>query len=146
MGLTFAARTDTPRAIAAILESEVTALLGRFLLTLAFWESLYEKLTDFSGGLAQMAHFNLAPPFVFLIATILVQAIGVILVMTGRYTWLGAGMLGVFSALCIPIAMPFWKGGPDATLQMQQALHHIGEIGGLIICAIWTYERNKSRR
>ncbi|MEK1930980.1 MAG: DoxX family protein, partial [Pararhizobium sp.] len=59
------------------------------------------------------------------------------LVISGRYVWLGAGALGVFTALTIPVAHAFWEmTGETAFFEMLFAIEHISVIGGLMTVAI----------
>ena len=126
-----------PRWVAAILDSPAAALAGRVLLTFMFWSSGIMKIVDWNGGLGDMAHFHLNPPAAFNLATLVVQLVGSALVISGRYVWLGAGMLGVFTALTIPIAHPFWTmTGHAATGEMYTAVEHVSIIGALILVAI----------
>ncbi len=53
--------------------------------------------------------------------------------------WLGAGILAVFTLLCIPIAHPFWKlTGEEKSKDFQIVLEHIALVGGLILAAVAT--------
>lgn len=48
-----------------------------------------------------MAHTGLEPPIIFNILTIATQLIGSALIITGGRSWIGAGSLGIFTALTI---------------------------------------------
>lgn len=110
--------------------------LARILLTFAFWGSGLSKLIDFDAGVAEMAHFGLEPAVAFNIATIIVQIGGSALVILNRWTWLGAGALGVFTALTIPIVHHFWTmEEPMRTMEFHVAAEHITVIGGLMVAA-----------
>lgn len=71
-------------------------------------------------------------------ATILVQIGGSLLIIVGRQAWLGAGALGVFTAIATLIAHPFWQvADPMARFHDRNTfLEHIGLIGGLMLAAI----------
>jgi transmembrane protein len=77
--------------------------VARIVLCLPFWWSGLSKLLDFSGGTAEMAGLGLEPAWLFNALTIFVQLGGSLLV-----TWLGAGALGVFTALATVLAHQFW--------------------------------------
>lgn len=82
---------------------------ARVLLTYPFWESGLAKQIDFYGGVAEMARFDLDPAVAFNIATVIVQLGASFLIVLNRYTWLGAGALGIFTALTIQIVHHFWN-------------------------------------
>ena len=118
------------------LDSKALSLIGRVLLCSAFLQSLYDK-ANFQHAMGEMAHFNLQPAAVFAAATIAVQLIGMILIIWGRYAWFGAGALGIFTALTLPIAHNFWDlTGPERMNQVFFFYEHVSVIGGLILAAI----------
>lgn len=55
----------------------------------------------FNEGVAEMADTGLEPPIIFNILTIATQLIGSALIITGGRSWIGAGSLGIFTALTI---------------------------------------------
>jgi transmembrane protein len=127
----------TPRPIEVLLSSRVVALLARILLTFPFWGSGLDKLIHFAGGTAEMAHFGLQPAWLFNLATVVVQLGGSALVIANRATWLGAGALGVFTALTIPIVHAFWRfEGERALHAFHTAGEHVGMIGALVLVSI----------
>jgi transmembrane protein len=95
-----------------------------------------DKLLNFSGGMAEMSHFGLEPAALFNIATIIVQLGGSLLIILGRYTWLGAGALAVFTALTIPLVHHFWTmEEPMRTMEFHVVTEHISVIGALMVVA-----------
>jgi transmembrane protein len=122
--------------VESITGSRAFGLLARLVLTSMFWLSGIAKLADFSGGMAEMAHFGLEPPALFNIATAVVQLVGSALIIANRWTWLGAGMLAVFTALTIPIAHNFWTmEEPMRTVEFYVVMEHITVIGALMVVA-----------
>ncbi len=127
----------TPAFISAILRSPVTAFLARLLLVFMFLGSAISKITDFAGAQAEMAYFGLNPPWLFALATIATQLAGGVLILLNRATWLGAGALGVFTALTIPIAHHFWTmEGQMAQIEFYFVVEHLAVIGGMLLVAI----------
>lgn len=127
----------TPAAIKSILENNVVLFAARIFLTLPFWGSGFGKLADFQGAVAEFAHFNIEPAVPLVVLTIIVQLGGSALVILNRWSWLGAGALGVFTALTIPLVHHFWDmEGEGALHAFYTATEHIGMIGGLMISAI----------
>jgi len=132
-----------PDIIEHLLRNRAVAAAARLLLTLPFWASGLAKLIDFQSGVAEMARFQLEPAAMFNVATIIVQLGGSLLVILNRCAWLGAGALGVFTALTIPIVHHFWSmtEEPFRTIAFHTAAEHIGMIGALIIVSILAAHR-----
>lgn len=127
----------TPPIIGSLLRSRGLELLARILLTLPFWGSGLSKLFDFPGGLAEMQQFGLEPAWLFNISTVFVQLGGSALIIAKRWTWLGAGALGVFTFLTILIVHRFWAlPGEQGLHAFYTAAEHVGMIGGLVTTAI----------
>lgn len=128
----------SPNWIFQLLSMPVVQLLARILLTMTFWLSGLVKLFDFPAAVAEMTANNLPAPALFAALTIAVQLIGSALVIWGgSLVWLGAGALGVFTAITIPLVHAFWRAeGAEAIIKMHVAIEHISVIGGLIIVAI----------
>lgn len=127
-----------PAPIAALLRSPTVLFAARVLLTLPFWWSGLSKLTNLDAALGEAAHFGLQPAWLTVAATILVQLGGSALVITGRMSWLGAGALGVFTAIATLIAHPFWTvADPMARFhETNTFLEHVGLVGAFILAAI----------
>lgn len=129
---------NTPAPIARLLDDNRFAVLAATLLTLPYWTSGIAKLTDLPGALGEARHFGLKPAMLTVAATILVQIGGSLLIILGRQAWLGAGALGVFTAIATLIAHPFWQVADPMTRfhERNTFLEHIGLIGGLMLAAI----------
>ncbi len=55
----------------------------------------------------------------------------------GKWTWLGAGALGIYTFLTILIAHHFWDmQGDERLAEMRTAIEHLSIIGGLMTVAI----------
>jgi transmembrane protein len=126
----------TPTPIRALLSHPAAETLARVVLTFPFWGSGFDKLVHTAEGLDTMRAFGLEPAWLFLVATVAVQIVGSALVVTGRMAWLGAGALGVFTVLTIPIAHHFWAPEGAAALHaFHTAAEHVGMVGGLVAIA-----------
>lgn len=120
-----------------LLDSRTFGIFARVVLTFVFWSSGLAKFFDFHGAMAEMERFGVLPAAPMAIAVIIVQLGGAALVISGRYVWLGAGALGIFTLLTIPIAHAFWTmSGEMAFLEMMFVFEHVTVIGGLMIVAI----------
>lgn len=127
----------TPAPVSAILLSPITAFVARFLLSFMFLGSGISKLVDFPGAVAEMALFGLNPPALFAVLVIITQLTGGALILLNRAVWLGAGALGIFTALTIPIAHHFWTmEGQMAQIEFYFFVEHLAVIGGMLLVAI----------
>jgi hypothetical protein len=69
--------------------------------------------------------------------TILVQLGGSLPVILNRWTWLGAGALGVFTALATVTAHRFWTlDGIERVRELNIFLEHLAIIAGFVLVAI----------
>ena len=131
-----------PRWVDAILDWNGTWLLARLALTCAYWIGGLTKLLDFPGAIAEQQHFGLAPPALFAAATIAVELIGSALVVAGRWVWLGAGALGVFTLVATFIVHAFWTmQGQERFLATNAFVEHLGLVAGLVMAAMLARRR-----
>jgi len=71
------------------------------------------------------------------VLAIVVELGGSTLVMLGRLVWLGAGGLGVLTAVAMLTANDFWHlTGHDRFMALNAFFEHLGLIAGLIIVSI----------
>ena len=96
------------------------------------------KITDFQGATAEQAHFGMTPPAFWAALTIAVEILGPLLILTRRWLWLGAGMLGVFTLLAAITANAFWSmpAGHDRFMATNAFFEHVGLIGGFVLVAL----------
>lgn len=128
----------TPRSIAAILDWRPTFFAARLLLCGAYLLGGIVKASDWSAAVAEQAHFGMSPPALWAAATIAVELVGPLLILTGRLVWLGAGMLGVFTLLAAITANAFWAmpAGDARFMATNAFFEHLGLIGGFILVAL----------
>ena len=135
-----------PSWVNAITDNRLFQILARIVLSTPFWAALVEHGTGFGAWLGTMAHFNLNPPLLFAIFTLLTLLVGTVLVFIDKWAWLGAALLGGFTALTIPIAHAFWAmKGPEAHTEFYTVLEHIALVGGLMVMAIYAGDRARSK-
>lgn len=127
-----------PPFVGMILDWRGTWLLARLALVSAYLLGGAVKALDFPGAVAEQAHFGLQPPAVWAVLTIVVEVLGAVLVMTRRWLWLGAGMLGVFTGLAAITANAFWAmpDGHERFMATNAFLEHLGLIGGFVLVAM----------
>jgi transmembrane protein len=126
-----------PALIAKLLDQNWFMVLARVVLTFAFWGSGLAKLINFNEGVAEMAHFGFSNPILINVLTIITQLGGSALIILNRWTWLGAGALGVFTGLTILLVHNFWAHtGPEKMIHFHFAGEHVTVIGALILVSI----------
>lgn len=137
-----------PAPLSRLLGAPWMARAGMVLLTLPFWASGIGKLFDLDGALAEAAHFGLEPAWAVAAATILVQVGGSLALILGWQGWLGAGGLGVFTAVATLLAHPFWQAAdPVARFhERNTVLEHAGLIGGLVRDAVVSQDKENQDR
>ena len=112
--------------------------IGAVAVTYMFWSSGFAKLFDFTGTINEMTHFGLNPPWLFALGTIFIQLAGSALIIAGgRFAWLGALALALFTLASIPLAHDFWNMPPQAAFgERLIAEEHLSIIGGLLLAAL----------
>ena len=130
-------KTDTPRWIATILSLPWLLPISRAALASAFLIGGIQKLIDFPAAVAEQAHFGLQPAWLWAAAAIVVELGGSALVIFGRWVWLGAGGLGVLTAVAMLTANDFWaKIGQDRFMATNAFFEHLGLVAGLVLISL----------
>jgi uncharacterized membrane protein YphA (DoxX/SURF4 family) len=128
---------DTPWWIAAILSWPWLLLISRVGLVSAFLIGGIQELVEFPEAVAELAHLGLQPDWLWAAVTIVVKIGGSALVIFGRWVWLGAGALGVLTAVAMLTANDFWaKTGHDRFVAVNAFFEHLGLIFGLVLISI----------
>ena len=131
------AKSDTPGWIAAILSWPWLLPAARIALVSAFLIGGVMKLSDFPAAIAEQEHFGLRPGWLWATATIVVELGGSALVIFGRWVWLGAGGLGVLTAVAMLAANDFWTmTGHDRFMALNSFFEHLGLIAGLVLVSL----------
>jgi uncharacterized membrane protein YphA (DoxX/SURF4 family) len=119
------------------------ALLG---LCAAYLQGGIVKAIDFSGAIAEMRHFGLAPAAPLAVATIAVEIGASLLILTGYRRWLGALTLAGFTLFATFVANRFWEMAiPERFMAMNSFFEHLGLIGGFVLVAWHDLDRNRTR-
>ena len=131
------AKSDTPRWVATVLSWSWLVAATRIALVSAFLIGGIEKALDFPGAVAEQARFGLQPAWLWATAAIIVELGGSLLVILGRWVWLGAGGLGVLTAVAMLAANDFWaKAGHERFLAVNAFFEHLGLIAGLVLVSM----------
>jgi len=126
-----------PRFVDAILDWRPTWFLARLALVGAYLLGGLVKLSDWPAAVAEQAHFGTSPPALWAGVTIAVELIGPILILWGRFIWLGAGMLGVFTVFAAIVANDFWNlQGQERFMATNAFFEHLGLVGGFVLAAL----------
>jgi uncharacterized membrane protein YphA (DoxX/SURF4 family) len=92
-------------------------------------------------GDRRKGHFGLHPGWLWAALAIIIELGGSALVMLGRLVWLGAGGLGVLTAVAMLTANDFWHlTGHDRFMALNAFFEHVGLIAGLVIVSIHAAE------
>jgi transmembrane protein len=133
----------TPKPIAALLDSGAFLLLARILLVITFVMPGIMQPLQFQQTVGEFAHFSLNPAPAYVVLSFVTLLVGSALVIKGgRWTWLGAGALGVYTGLTVLIVHHFWTmSGADQLSEMRTTFEHISLIGGLMVVAVLEHRR-----
>ena len=127
----------TPEFVHAILEWPWTWLIARFALVAMFLASGLSKIVKFSGGVAEMVEAGMPAPVPMAALSVFVELTGSALVLINSWVWLGAGMLGVFTAIGAVTTHAFWKMSGRAQKEAIQVFSmHFAVIAALILDAL----------
>jgi uncharacterized membrane protein YphA (DoxX/SURF4 family) len=133
-----------PGWVDAILDWRWTWLVARLGLSSAFLLGGLVKLFDFHAAVAEQEHFGLHPGAVWAAAAIVVELGGSALVISGRYAWLGAGAMGVLTAVAMFVANDFWTlQGSARFMAVNSFFEHAGLIAGLVMAALIAEHDNR---
>jgi uncharacterized membrane protein YphA (DoxX/SURF4 family) len=137
-GMTALGRTDPdPRWVDAILDWRWTWLAARIALTGAFILGGLTKLLDFPAAVAEQEGLGLYPGWLWAGTAIVVELIGPTLIISGRLVWLGAGALGVLTAIATVTANDFWAlHGHERFVAANTFFEHISIIAGFVMAAL----------
>lgn len=135
-----------PRPIATLLDSPLFARIALVILTFCFWGAGLAKLLDFQTAVAEYAFFGVQPAAPLVALSIVTLLGGSALLILGIKPWLGAGALGTFTALTIPLVHHFWSlEGEAAIAHFHTATEHVTVIGGLMVAAILSHRTARDR-
>lgn len=127
-----------PDLIHSLLTNEVFRILARLVLTSFFWISGVRMLLDPAPIMGFIRSAELPLPRLIFSGVILTLLGGSALLVSNvsGLGWLGAGWLGVFTFLCVPLVHPFWKSPPPKNMSdLQMAMEHLTVIGGMMCAA-----------
>lgn len=126
-----------PAPVEVLLFWSPTWFAARLMLVSAYLLGGLVKLADYPGAVAEQAHFGVHPPALWAAVTIAVELGGSLLVLSRRFVWLGAGMLGSFTLVAAAIANKFWAlEGAERFHATNAFFEHVGLAGAFVIVAL----------
>ena len=137
---------QTPRWVNAILDWRGTWVFARVALTAAYLVGGLSKLFDFQAAVAEQARFGLQPAWLWAALAVVVELVAPLLIIFGRFVWLGAGAIAVETAIITFVVNDFWKlEGHARLLAMSSFLEHWGVIGGCVLAALLAERDQRGR-
>jgi uncharacterized membrane protein YphA (DoxX/SURF4 family) len=113
--------------------------LARALLSAVFLYSAQDKLRHWREGIKEVSDLGLPMPRLFAAATIAVQLVGGLSVLSGVGAVWGAAVLAFFTAAATVLGHRFWLlHGDPARKEFTTSLEHLAIVGGLLLLILYT--------
>jgi len=123
-----------PAWVRALLAQPWVLPLARLALVSAYLIGGVAKALDFDGAVAEQAHFGLQPAALWAALAIAVEIAGSLCIVLGRFTWLGAGSLGMLTLVAMAVANDFWnRTGAEHFMALNSFFEHLGLIAALVL-------------
>ncbi|WP_321804961.1 DoxX family protein [Burkholderia sp. BCC1993] len=127
----------SPAWIRALLSQPWVLPLARLALVSAYLLGGVAKALDFDGAVAEQAHFGLHPAALWAALAIAVEIAGSLCVVFRRFTWLGAGSLGMLTLVAMVVANDFWnRSGTEHFMALNSFFEHLGLIAALVLATV----------
>ncbi|MDN7617474.1 DoxX family protein, partial [Burkholderia cepacia] len=85
-------------------------------------------------AIAEQAHFGLHPPALWAALAVVVEIGGSLCIVFRRFTWLGAGGLGMLTLVAMAVANDFWnQTGAAHFMALNSFFEHLGLIAALVL-------------
>lgn len=129
-----ASKQGNPFWVSALLAYPWMAPLLRVALVSAYLIGGLDKLAHFHDAIQEQQHFGLHPGWLWASVTIAVELGGSLCVIVNRWVWLGAGGLGVLTAVAMLVANDFWNlTGQAHFFALNSFFEHLGLIAALVM-------------
>ncbi|CAM2178092.1 DoxX family protein [Burkholderia cenocepacia] len=127
----------TPAWVRVLLSQPWVLPLARLALVSAYLLGGVAKALDFPGAVAEQAHFGLQPAALWAALAIAVEIAGSLCVVFRRFTWLGAGSLGMLTLVAMVVANDFWnRSGAEHFMALNSFFEHLGLIAALVLATM----------
>ncbi|BAX57327.1 MULTISPECIES: DoxX family protein [Burkholderia cepacia complex] len=128
---------DNPAWVRALLAQPWVLPLVRLALVSAFLIGGVNKAMHFGDAVAEQAHFGLHPAALWAALAIAVEIAGSLCVVFRRFTWLGAGSLGMLTLVAMLVANDFWnQTGVARFMALNSFFEHLGLIAALVLATL----------
>lgn len=126
-----------PEWVRVLLAQAWVMPLVRLALVSAYIVGGIDKVLHFHEAVAEQAHFGLHPAALWAALAATVEIFGSLCVVFRRFTWLGAGGLGVLTAVAMLVANDFWnRTGMEHFMALNGFFEHLGLIAALVLATI----------
>ena len=126
-----------PAWVRALLSQPWVLPLVRLALVSAYLLGGVAKALDFDGAVAEQAHFDLHPAALWAALAIAVEIACSLCVVVRRFTWLGAGSLGMLTLVAMVVANDFWnRSGTEHFMALNSFFEHLGLIAALVLATM----------
>ncbi|WP_175969363.1 DoxX family protein [Burkholderia sp. BCC0322] len=127
----------SPGWIRVLLAQPWVPPLARLALVSAFLIGGVNKAMHFGDAIAEQAHFGLHPPAFWAALAVVVEIGGSLCVVFRRFTWIGAGGLGVLTVVAMVVANDFWNHeGVARFMALNSFFEHLGLIAALVLVTL----------
>ncbi|NHV28028.1 DoxX family protein [Burkholderia sp. D-99] len=124
----------SPAWIRMLLAQPWVGVLVRLALVSAFLIGGVNKAMHFDAAIAEQVHFGLHPPAVWAALAVVVEISGSLCIVFRRFTWLGAGSLGMLTLVAMAVANDFWnQTGAARFMALNSFFEHLGLIAALVL-------------
>jgi uncharacterized membrane protein YphA (DoxX/SURF4 family) len=111
--------------------------LVRVALVSAYLIGGIDKALHFEDAIAEQAHFGLHPAGLWAALAVAVEIFGSACIVFRRFTWFGAGGLGVLTVIAMLVANDFWNHtGVARFMALNSFFEHLGLIAALVLATI----------
>ncbi len=118
--------------------------LVRVALVSAYLIGGIDKALHFHDAVSEQAHFGLHPAVLWAVLAAAVEIFGSLCVIFRRFTWFGAGGLGVLTFVAMLVANDFWNHtGAGRFMALNSFFEHLGLIAALILATVLSDSRHE---
>jgi uncharacterized membrane protein YphA (DoxX/SURF4 family) len=134
---------SNPGWVSALLAQPWVMPLARLALVSAYLVGGVDKALHFDEAIAEQAHFGLHPALAWAVLATAVELVGSLCVVFGRFTWLGAGGLGVLTLVAMFVANDFWRQtGVARSMAFNSFFEHLGLVAAFVLATILADAKN----
>lgn len=128
---------SSPAWVRVLLSQPWVGPLARLALVSAYLIGGINKALHFDSAVAEQAHFGLHPAALWAALAVAVEIIGSLCVALRRFTWIGAGGLGMLTVVAMLVANDFWnQTGVARFMALNSFFEHLGLIAALVLATM----------